>query len=77
MCMICQKPDDFSLEHMEQELKKIRKDRLESVAKEIKDSITKYEMMIKLHRGDGFEKEAMSGTLEYFRKAQYLLGRYM
>ena len=77
MCIICQKQNDFSFEHLEQEAKKLRTEQLGNKAKEIKDSIAKYEVWLVGDRCDGFEKQAIEQTIQYLKEAQYILSRRM
>lgn len=77
MCIICQKQDDFSLQHMEAEIKKLRFDEMTNKAKQIKDSIRTQESWLKGDRCDGFEKEAVEESIGYLKRAQYLLSKYM
>lgn len=77
MCVICQKQSDFSLEHVEAEIKKLRQEQLLEKAKAVKNSITMQEAWLIGDRCDGFETEAVNKTIEYLKNIQYLLGRRM
>lgn len=76
MCIICQKQDDFSLQHMELEIKKLRAEQRIDAAKQIKESMSQQEKWLK-GNCDGYETQAVKDTIEYLKNAQYLLSRYM
>lgn len=77
MCIICQKPNDFSFEHIEQEVKKLRQDQLFNKAKELKDSIKTQEQWLIGDQCDGFEKEAVARVIKYLKDVQFFLSRRM
>lgn len=77
MCMICQKQDDFSLQHLEIEAKKLSHQQLMKKAREVKDSIKKQEIWLIGNRCDGYETKAVQDTLNYLKEVQYILSRKM
>ena len=77
MCIVCNKPDDFDFEHMERELRQMQQAEIFKAATRIKDSIRSYQIWFDSGHISGYEQKSIGDTLEYLKKAQFLLSRYM
>lgn len=77
MCMLCRDLKDFSLEHMEQVVKKLASDQIKNQATDIKKAISYYEGWISGGQCDGFEEQSVRETIDRLRQAQYVLNRHM
>lgn len=77
MCVICLKNNDFDLEHVRNEIKKLRKEELGNKARAVKDAIRKYEIWSKSEHCDGFEKAILEETLYDLKQTQYLLNQHI
>jgi hypothetical protein len=78
MCMICERSlDDFSLDHMEQEIKKLRTEERLAKAAEIKKAISQKEIWLIGDRCDGWEEKAIKENLDKLKLAAYALSRYL
>lgn len=77
MCVLCLKHNDFSLDHLESEVRKIKKQDLVKKAGAIKTALKNYEIWLNSNHLDGFERAAIEQTVENLKQAQYILSREM
>jgi len=77
MCILCLRHNDFSLDHLIEEVNKIKEKELAAKAFSIKNAIKNYEIWLASNHIDGFERAALETTLENLKQAQYILSRKM
>lgn len=75
MCFLCRKVNDYTLTHLEEEIKKIKLEEVKIKALEIKNLISKFEILAKSSHTDGFELEILSNNIKNLKSIQYLLSR--
>jgi len=74
MCIICGIEDLDSLEHLEEEIKKLNEEDVKDLAKFIKTMIKYCESEDK---DSGQSEEIVKQTIDQLKKTQYILGRFL
>lgn len=77
MCYLCTKSDDFSIGHLELEIKKLSKNEQSESSKRIKQQIAQYTSMLSSHHSCGYEKFLIEGYLKNLKNVQYVFSRFM
>ncbi len=77
MCYLCTKADDFSIGHLEMEIKKLSKNQQTAQIQKTKKQIEQYTLMLKSHHSCGYEKFLIEGYLKNLKEMQYAFSRFL
>jgi len=75
MCVICMKNNEFDMEHVVTEIKKLDDAALTDKAQQLKQMIRKYEIWSRSEHCDGYEKAIIAETLRSLKETQYRLNQ--
>lgn len=77
MCYLCLKNNDFSIDHLNKEIKKLQYQEMLEKSKEVKRNIRAIQIQLQSERSDGFETKLLNKRLEELKQMQYLFSQKM